>query len=538
MGYYIKPHGELLLRACRRLIALNGWEQALATFLKPLVGSRQLDSLRAEDIIMLKGEGPFQHGTDQHRELLYLLLSFMAGCGGDASKVPVCIGYRKHPTLNIDEVVQRVLGTRVFMPSMADLKLDPRVRTNGIPALLATLFRRIAAVARDEQRIYNAIRTHLSDVAYRASRKMPYTQHEKSLLLNYGNAGVDDGPGRTAAERAENRAPKIGIAPHDSDIVHQIWSEVMAVTQPGPYSDYFNVVSNGDKQELIYAVGPHAGPLVFHRGFEVAWNVFTELEFEGSEQFEWDRDSQLTAARESGVAFNEVDRPFDKATPLKVGTLASEQLPFTFDEVDIQPEVDDTAGTIKIDEYVWRDAWIERRLTSNNGNTPSDYAHSRCLLQKDWGGGRIGMTDLSTVRMYDPAGSKEFLGDREISRPVHKKATVFVPTGPNNALEEKQVDLSVLFKGHGSMEFVPAFTEYSQLPREALFKERIDEEDLVAMQLGLTREQAKQGRIPIRITLNYSLITQTLGESALAIGRESVLAMARAITSRQKQKES
>jgi hypothetical protein len=144
------------------------------------------------------------------------------------------------------------------------------------------------------------------------------------------------------------------------------------------------------------------------------------------------------------------------------------------------------------------------------------------------------MTDLSALHLYDAEGSKPYLGDRVITRSVVKQFKVYIPAGNNNELVARDVNLSVLMKGHGSTEFVPAFTEFAQFPRAVLFRERPDEEALAVMQLGLNREQAKQGMLSIRMTLNYAIVTTMFGENALAIGRDNVLAMARAITSRKK----
>jgi hypothetical protein len=538
LGYYKVDEGIVLVNHAKAITSVKGWEANLVEYMKPLLGSRPLASLRSEDIHALKPAGMFAEGTQAKRQMDWLLLSFLAGCGEDADEKPAVIGYRRDPTLTIDEVADLVIGKRAYMPTMADLKLDAQVRTSGIPAVLQMVLRRIAAVGRDRPNVINAIRTHLSDVGWRASRGLPISPAEKSLLLCYGNTSHDDGPGRTEQEKKSGAVPIISVAQHESDLVHAIWSEVQAVTLSGPYSRFFSVTSNANKEELILAIGPHASTLSFLRGYRLAKGWFDEFVFEGHQEFEWDRSAQLTAAREAGVAFNTVDKPFTGTKPLRVGTIAAEEISASYDEDGIEPEITSDSGPLKINQYIWKDDWLDRRLTTDNGANAADWMYSKALLSREFGSCEVGMTDLSDFRVVDEKESESRLNGQTLYRSLVKKVAVYIPTRGASGIEKKEVDLSVLLKGFGEVEFLPAFTEFTQLPRSVLFKERPNEEALVALQHGLSREEMLQGQVSIRMTLNYYLITQALGDNALAIGEESVLNIARALCTRRKQKES
>jgi hypothetical protein len=303
----------------------------------------------------------------------------------------------------------------------------------------------------------------------------------------------------------------------------------------GPFSRFFYVASNGNKEELIIAVCPHSSTLNFLRGYRFGKGWFDEYNFEGSVEFEWDRSAQLTAATESGVAYNTIDRPFTGVSPNRVGTIASDSIQFSYDEDGIDPQLSRDSGVLRIDEYIWKDDWLQRRVTSNNGATPADYVYSKCLMVKEFGSCETGLTDLSGIRVIDEHASKDYLNGQKLHRAVKDSVTVYVPKRGGNDIEPRVIDMTPLLKGQGDYEFMPAFTEFTQLPRAVLFKERPEEESLVHLQCGLTREEVLQGTLAIRLTLNYALLTQALGSTAMAISEASVINIARALSTRKKE---
>ena len=234
LGYFIVSPELVFLQACETIRNTAGWEQAFTEYMKGIHPGRMIASVRTEDVVGLPGVGIIANRSPLKRAVDYVLLRLLAAIGCEGGQyTPQIIGYRRSPYIAIDEVCDRVCASRVVVPNAADLKLDIRNKWGGLPAVFQTVIRNTAAVGRDRRKVREAIRTQLADIGYRTSRGYQPTGHEKSLLLCYGNAGVEDGPGRTRAEKEDGIAPVIGLAPHDSALVTQTWGEVQKVIHCG-----------------------------------------------------------------------------------------------------------------------------------------------------------------------------------------------------------------------------------------------------------------------------------------------------------------
>jgi hypothetical protein len=384
----------------------------------------------------------------------------------------------------------------------------------------------------DARRYVVAARTQMSDAYYRKSRGMDITPHEKSALLLWGQSGLDVGHGQTTEEFNSNRLVKISCNEHESDIVHRLWADLTSVCLAGPFSRFYSYSSLNEKQDVVLSVVPHGSTLrqlygeKYHRGW------FSRFDYTSAREVEWARDSQLAAAVEAGVGYNTIDSPLAGIQAMRVGTASSKAIPTSYDETDIDFNVSKEHGEGRINNFEWQDPFLSRMVTTDNGADAPGYVYAQALTKPSWGDAEAELLDMEKFTVVDEHASAEYLGGRSMYRPRTKEMEVWMPSRAINSMEARTLDLTPIMKGSEALEFMPAFTEYTQFPQSVLHKEQPELEKLAALQFNMRPTQKLQATFALRTTINYALLTNIFGEGCLNQSKTQIVDIARLVSAR------
>lgn len=528
VGLEFKPDGLLVAEYSNETIKHVSWTADLLDTMKPLLSSRPISSVRVDGLYSLTPKGIFAEDNDLWRHNQWLLVAWFAGAGNfDRNEVPRVLRRRQDPRLNMDDLVGRVIANRTFLLTPSELRLDAAARMSMFPDFYFHVIKTAATPYREAYKVRSQLDKHLMDVAYRAIHTpTSVSEHERSLLINYGDKGYNpQSYGLTEEQRTKGGFTAIRPTEHDSDLVQKTFGEACAVSTPGPYSRFWAIDANKNRNECVWTINPAAADLLFQYGYRLINGPFFKYELEESETGSWSPGDVLEYAMTRGLTFNDKRSPLEMVTPQRIGTQASVDTPLVPDETDLSLRLvveKNGTETLRLKEFVWTDHTTAMAHSTVSGLSIEDYYSMRAANEGSFGGGMVADRHIPANLVIDENESS--LGDGSIKdkpeqlyRDTTFELDIVHPDSTNTKLISTSIDFADLRRGFCPLEFLPCFREYVRLPLSTLDTEQPEMEAHVALRLGLSSQARRQARRVIRESINFALGARRYGEDAMPV---------------------
>lgn len=551
VGEHARPLAAYLPDMCEYLQSVGGsagWESRI---IKALTGkdnihnATRLSEFRERLLINSAGSDDFPQGSDQMTQLQNVVFHVLYALGV-VKHYPRALEYRTDPELTFDEVIDRILSSKIPFPKMEDLGQDPK--WGSFAALIPDVLKKVAIVNRDRIHIADRLRVKACQIAYRVSKGLEITDAERSLWLMLAPCNKRSFTEKEWKNHARRGliASKQVIADSADPLMLRTFDDYSAAVQHGPYSKFAKLIYAKDGERITYSWGPAPRSLTVAVGSFELLGQFVSYDMEPIATIPWTEETQLAAIREresNALVRNDRD-PFILPPPV-IASTPLDFPPFTsVDEREFRFSYMIDAGRheeFHISEFDvdYMSPVTGRVHTTSTGTFygASMLLYDKCRTGMAFGEGTTSPYDLSDFPLIDRQRCTKSglhvlqqLAAAPLSGPAIVPGGLVIETiywvkSNSPFVLKTDVELGALYYQHGSLLSLPPLREFVLAPREWAFGEDTVAELAIMRQLSLTEQQRRTSAEAIRVSHNMAKLAAFLSKESLP--RISPIAIAR-----------
>jgi hypothetical protein len=446
------------------------------------------------------------------RQFIILLADFLRMVGYiDTS--PIEVDYVLDPVMDIEELLDRALEARLPVYKSSDLGGE-FATIDTLMMFFAEVIRRNALVLNERPFMASRFRQWLGNIGHKLlTQSGELSQTERSFFVIYCSTQPNTKGWMRNVTNALLPNPPIPAVENKDVLVNEVGALATACCLGGPCTNHYKLVSNAILEQLTFYYGPHCSELKTFVGYKRVYGPFSAFEVTPADSLPWLLESQIVGL--SSTAANFMVRtselpPFTLKVPLaqmyKNGMGAVAAYP------------DDPAFRIwltnpkDISAYTWDypSKWRGRRINSRTDGGTMDYAIAdAAVTQKTAGGMQNDALDLSGFGLCWLTDAAKTKIDEHDTSVISEKYLLPGPQG----LTETTVDMTAFYARYGSLEMLPAFSEFLQLPMAWFMQPNERVVDYVASVKALTIEERVRFAPIIAIGHNcavYERLTKTV----------------------------
>jgi len=525
IGYRTKSPAAILIPAATALLREFGprTETVIAEAFRVFSDRRFVKSAAMHDYFQLSKDPHFEDPNgDNLRNLLHITFAMLAHAGfGDFR--PASLYYQTNALMTIDEVITEVLNSHIVLPTMDQMDGE-KTGFEAFRTHVPQVIRELAILEKLRPWYLTHFRRYIGDLIFRLdmgeTQASSLDQFDLTLLTNYAHNNIytrsvaDDGPMIITPARDSD--------PETAEVIGRIKS----VIEMGPSIRFQRMISNADRNELVYVLGPIVNQLPLVSGYALERGPFREQYMNVVESLSWGDNEAFQAEAERLQYLGESETRLNLTgvrVPVKrelaKGVKANALTPVLLDyKPSINVQIYRTEKEIQI-AHEWRSA-IHRRLVSTR------YGASADTMLTDMA---VKMTSLGEVAhahlnidgftMIDPDESVEA---RKVdlvksSNSVNNKNTIleriyYVDKG-RFVTDGKIVDMTLFYNRIGTHFYRPAFSEFFK-PTLAWFRTPDTAAvDYIIQRLGLGPMDAARSKEAILVSHNAEKFKRVTGST-------------------------
>jgi hypothetical protein len=418
---------------------------------------------------------------------------------------PVQFEYITDPVMGVDELLDTMLGTR--MPTFKATDLGGEYASiSTLSVFFPDVIRRNALVQRERPYMAQRYREWLGNIGFRlmTTSSEQLSQSDRSFLVIHGCC--QEGSKGYIASIPGINAPIPPIENKDPLVV-EIGALAVASCMAGPCTNHMKMISNGILEQLVFYYGPHVSDLKTSVGYMRKYGPFFVFDVSPEDSIPWLLESQITGitAQAANITVRPDNQPaFTLRMPLPI------KFKNDFGDVALYPDIPGfhlyLTNEKDISDFTWDyySAWRGRLINSRtDGGTMDYYMCDLAVSVKTAGGMQVEATEL-------PANTLCWLAQSAVDKITAYDGNIVeeyvLPS--DKGLVRKLVNMTAYYARFGSIEFLPAFSEFVELPLAWFLQPAPRVIDYICSVEGLTISDRVRFEVIIALCHNCSRYTR------------------------------
>jgi len=423
--------------------------------------------------------------------------------------------YRTDPIMRLSELIERITAQEIAYISLnTDLSGEKTLWGSYISEFVEWLHN-IYRIGLDEGELSKHLLEYRKHITYKLSRNQPLEPAEKTFVCNYY-------PGSPYADLPGWAEITIGNE-NANPLVARDYARAIALSETGPISKYFRIVSNRSIEQLTAAILPGLQSLPILIGSFIPRGPVAECDLTQLTTIAYNDTLEMQGVREririplpKDVDLDDRKGSAAACTPSLPAmvipvyyVLENSGLPFDLTEVTIELRADALDPKLPFAGLVasWHSAWRGRRVSTSNGATVSDLLTDLAVEHESYG-------SATPVEMSLPEGS--VIDNTEPTIKGRQISFGSIATGAiapvmyrmyfirNGQLQSEDVDMRFYYARRGTTLVKPAFAEFIHPPMSMLFTPAEAALSYIAGEIGMTEEEMKINGLALTVCFNYA----------------------------------
>jgi hypothetical protein len=383
-------------------------------------------------------------------------------------------------------------------------------------------------VERLRKEYYTYLSLALGNIGYKILQGQPIDQSEKTFFISYANT-EEDAPGEELGLSEGKNVARMNIpATQDANpLTLQAFTLAKQVTEMGPGTRFYRLVSNTNLESLLYYYGPHAATLPLTTGYMRPVGPFNRLRLKRLEEKRWteqdiingirDRFLELPTRAETAAkpdiggprSMNAQAVEWVMNAPIKV--CGPDKLPCAKSFIDLPAVRLRIIDESNCGKFTWEypSSWRQRIIMSNAGGNPdmmfTDFAALNATAFEALVD-HLNIDEFKLVKMTDRVKNRSISMDTRGT--INEQISYVRRSGEITTLP---VDMTDFYSRGGVVQYRPAFAEYFMPPRSWYFVEDPQATAYIAARLGLTRDEIQRNALPLTLSHNDAVIRRITG---------------------------
>jgi len=524
IGYRTKSQAAILIPAATYLLDQFGskTETAISEAFRVFSDRRFVKSAGMHDYLQLSKDPNFEDPNGAPlRNLLHITFAMLANSGfGDYR--PNVLTYDTNALMTIDEVIDEVLGAHIQLPT-GDHMDGEKTGFEAFRTHVPQVIRELAILEKLRPWYLAHFRRYIGDLVFRLdmgeTQASALDQFDLTLLTQYT---FDNEYSRSKLD--PDSGFKLEVARDTDPETAEVMGRIKSVCELGPWIRFHRMISNADRNELAYVIGPIVNQLPLVSGYRLDRGPFREQFLNTVESVTWGDQAAFKAELERLQYMDNADLRLNLTgirvpmkRELRKGVKAQKSLtPILLDyKPSINVQVYRSGDSIEI-AHEWRSA-VHRRLVSTRYGASTDtmltdmafkmtslgeVSHAHLNIDS------FGLVDLDKSvedRRVDISQTEKFSGKNIINEKVY-----FVRNGKFIS-DGESVDMTLFYNRLGNLMYRPAFSEYFKPTLEWFNTPDSTAVDFIIARLGLSPMDAARSKTAILISHNAEKYKRVTG---------------------------
>jgi len=537
IGYLQRSRASVLIPACQRLLEAFGprLETAIGDAYLPLTNQRHVKAADYKEFLVIANptRAGFENEEGQNiKDLLTITWYMMDHAGFSSGLTPAFITYETNALMTIDEVITECLDSYIRLPS-ADEMDGEKTMFNNFKSHVPRFIREVCNIENMRPWYLDHFRRYIGNLLFRMDvgevKPDGLNQFDSTLLVHF-----------TGRESYVNRSIVDGYLPfnvvvgrdNDPDTAEVI-ARIKDVCSPDAvWLDYYSLLSNKDREECIYTLGPVMDSLDLVIGYDIPVGPFKEAYLNPCDSLPWGKADELDGVKQR-VQFLDKDVPeLNGAVPRVpvarynwhgiTATSTLTPISLSFVQGGVKTFLERDAAGLKL-VHEWKSASARRLVSTKIGASTDTMILDLAFTRTNVGDcqSKVGIANLDKVKSKlvsfdDKVEARRINLDRSRIDSVTWKNTItekvfFVKDG-KFIVDAAPVDVSQKYlKYIGFQMYRPAFAEYFKPSQAWFLTEDPDYVDFIIANLGLRGMDAKKSRQPITVMHNVARLQRMTG---------------------------
>jgi hypothetical protein len=520
-GYCRVPRSRYIPQYCDQILRAFGptFDADVAEAIKSLSNERELlKNFFFERTLLLKSP-KLDADVNLKFAFMIVLVDFLHQVGY-VELSPSKIEYIVDPVMSADELMDLMLGTRMPTFKASDMGGE-WASISTLQVFFPEVIRRNALILNERSYMAARYRQWLGNIGFKlmTTSSEQLSQSERSFLVIHGctkqgSKGTIQGTANEPIPPLENKDP----------LVVEVGALAVASVLPGPSTNHYKLVSNGILEQLVFYYGPHVSDLKTSVGYMRKYGPFFVFDVTPEDSMPWLLDSQITGitSQAANIAVRPDNQPaFTLRMPLPI------KFKNDYGDLSLYPDIPTfhlyLTDQKDISHFTWDyfSAWRGRLINSlTDGGTMDYYLCDLAVSTRTAGGMQVEATELpaSTIIWMD-----ESVANKVVPYNGNINEEYILPS--EKGLVKVIISMTAYYARFGSVEFLPAFSEFVELPLSWFVQPADRVVDFVCSVAGLTIQDRVRFSAIIALCHNCARYTRITKQPAPIDRDRYILAM-------------
>jgi hypothetical protein len=539
IGYLQRSRAAVLIPACQRLLEAFGprLEAAIGDAYLPLTNQRFVKAADYKEFLLIAS--PTRSGFEQEdgqniRDLLTVTFYMMDNAGYSSGLTPAYLTYETNALMTIDEVITECLDEKIHIPT-ADEMDGEKTMFNNFKAQVPRFIREVCNNENLRPWYLDHFRRYIGNLLFRLDvgdlRPDGLSQFDSTLLTHF--SGQESYYNRSSVD---GYSPyKVVVARDNDPDTAEVIARIRSVCSPDAvWLDYYHLLSNKDKDECIFTLGPVLSKLDSVIGYDIPVGPFMEAYMHPCDSLPWGKADELDGVKQR-VQFLDKDVPELNGAVPRVpvarynwhGVSATSSLTpisLSFVAGKIKTYLIRSANGLELTQE-WLSASAKRLVSTKIGASTDTMILDLAFTRQDIGT----CEDKTLLKNVDQITSKLVVYDSKVeARRIDIDRSKIDPVTYKNTILEKMyyvkngrfmtdadpVDVSTQYLKHiGFKMYKPAFAEYFKPSQAWFLTEDAGFVTFIIGQLGLRGLDERKSRQAITVMHNVARLQRMTGMS-------------------------
>jgi len=472
IGYRVKSPASVLIPAAKALLReFNNKldERVVAALSAPFSDRRHVKNTKIWDFNLITKEPMFADlDGDNLKNLLHIVYAVMANAGFPDYR-PTSLTYSHNALMSIDDVITECMNAHIplILPKAEHMDRD-KTGFEVFRGFIPEVIKQLVALDRARPWYLHHFRRYIGNLLYRIDMgemdPRSCDQFDLTLLTVYANPSRKEG--RSELDGFTEYRPTVA---RDSDPeTAEVIGRMKAVIMVGNSMMFQRLLSNKDRNELIFSVGPAAPTLDLVGGTMRKRGPFQELDLSSFESITWS-DEITRSSTEERVQYLD-----DQDTTLNLtGVRVPYKRLYTEITGDTTPILLDYGNGITMSVYrdatgirvchEWRSA-MTRRLVSTKWGASADTMLTDLALTNEALGDslyeHLQIDGFRLVDMDETVKSRMIETDNNADEKIPLFEKIYYVCKGKFISDSSPVDMTLFYGRIGNLMFKPALSEF------------------------------------------------------------------------------
>lgn len=523
IGYRTKSPAAILIPAATALLDQFGskTETVIGEAFRVFSDRRFVKSASMHDYLQLSKDPQFEDPNGAPlRNLLHITFGVLASAGfGDYR--PSVLSYETNALMTIDEVIDEVLGAHIQLPT-GDHMDGEKTGFESFRTHIPQVIRELAILEKLRPWYLAHFRRYVGDLVYRLdmgeAQASALDQFDLTILTQYS---FDNEYSRS---KLDGDAGFKIVPARDSDPeTAEVIGRIKSVVELGPWIRFHRLLSNADRNELAYVLGPIVNQLPLVSGYRLDRGPFKEQFLNTIESITWGDSEAFKAELERLQYLDDADTRLNLTgirvpvkRELRKGVRAAKSLtPVLLDyKPSINVQVYRTGDEIQI-AHEWRSAVHRRLVSTRYGASTDTMLTDMAFKMTSLGEVSHAHLNIDSFSMVDVDESVEArrvdVSDvQKQGKNVITEQIYFVRNG-KFVHDGERIDMTLFYNRLGNLMYRPAFSEYFKPTLEWFRTPDSTAVDFIISRLGLSPMDAARSKDAILVSHNAEKFKRVTG---------------------------